>query len=70
MDNAEATEVVQITGGPDQLDTVHVHLRSGEVISLIFAVPVTDAMYHCFEQLARVTRTSAAPQGIADQPAE
>ena len=65
MDNTEATEVVQISGGPDQLDTIHIHLQSGEVISLVFAVPVTDSMYHCFEQLARVTRAPAGPSGDA-----
>jgi len=65
MDNTEATEVVKISGGPDQLDTIHIHLQNGEVVSLVFAVPVTDSMYHCFEQLARVKRSPPAPNAGA-----
>lgn len=62
MDNVAAMEVVDITGGQDQPETIHVHLQNGDVISLVFAVPVTDAMYHCFEQLVSVSRTQPGDQ--------
>lgn len=65
MDNEAAMEVVEISGGQDQLETLHLHLQNGEIVSLTFSVPVTDAMYHCFEQLLSVKRTRSPEERSA-----